>query len=261
MSRALLDGDVICYRAAVVQQETYKWSSDTSTTTLTGSAKDAADYALNLVKAWTKLAGCSRATVCFTGPNNFRKRILPTYKSNRVAGKPLVYQETVMAVEERYRCERVHGLEADDLLGIMATTLPKYQDAVVVSIDKDMRTFPGRHFNPLKDKAPDEVMAGSADYNWMMQTLMGDTSDGYKGLPGVGEAKAKKILGTFRVSSGILWPKVVSAFRAKKLTEDDALIQARVARILRREDYERETKSVLLWHPTERVRIALQETE
>jgi DNA polymerase-1 len=89
------------------------------------------------------LAGCKRAVVCFTGINNFRRRLLPTYKSNRVAGKPLVYHETVQAVAERYRTERMEGLEADDLLGILATTLPKYAGAVVVSIDKDMRTFPG----------------------------------------------------------------------------------------------------------------------
>jgi 5'-3' exonuclease len=255
---ALIDGDLVCYRASVVQEDTLRWDRNTVTTTMTGSAHAAAEMALELVKTWAKLAGCKRALVCFTGENNFRKRLLPSYKANRKGGKPLCYQETVAAVADRFRTERLHGLEADDLLGILATTLPKYSDAIVVSLDKDLRTIPGRHLNPGKETEPVTVMESEANHSWFMQTLMGDTSDGYTGIPGVGVKKAEKILAGTRTELG-MWGAVVTAFRAAKLTETDALTQARVARILRRSDYDKDSKSVLLWHPTAPIPMLLEE--
>lgn len=249
MTVALIDGDIVCYRAAIVQQTSFKWDADTTTTSLSGSAHEAAQTALELVKAWTKLAGCKRSILAFTGTDNFRKRLLPSYKANRTTGKPLVYQETVMACEERYRCERVQGLEGDDLLGILSTN-PKYVDSVIVSVDKDLRTIPGHYFNPIKDRSPRLITEPDADYFWMLQTLMGDTSDGYKGLPGCGEVKATKVLeGAGRSPEGY-FRRVAAAFKAKKLTEADALVQARVARILRYEDWNKEAKTIRLWHPT-----------
>lgn len=249
MTTALIDGDIVCYRAAIVQQTTYKWDTDTTTTCLSGSSHEAAQTALKLVKAWTKLAGCKRAVLAFTGTDNFRKRLLPSYKANRTSGKPLVYQETVMACEERYRCERVQGLEGDDILGILATN-PKYADSVVVSIDKDLRTIPGRFYNPTKAGPVMVIDEPAADYWWMMQTLMGDTSDGYKGLPGCGEVKAEKVLyGASRTPEGY-FRRVVEAFKSRKLTEADALVQARVARILRYEDWNKSDRTIRLWHPT-----------
>jgi DNA polymerase I len=156
----------------------------------------------------------------------------------------------------------IEGLEADDVMGILATT-DKYSDrAVIVSIDKDMRTIPGRHLNPAKDTRIVTVTPDEADYAWMTQTLVGDSSDGYKGCPGVGPVGAYKILPALgRRSEGEwlkrAWPLVVSAFAGKKLSEDDALMQARMARILRRSDYDKTTKEVILWHPTTPTRIGL----
>jgi 5'-3' exonuclease len=247
---ALIDGDIICYRASIVQQDVQRWEGELISCELTGSVASAREYALSLVKSWTTLANQRRAIVCFTGSNNFRKRLLPSYKANRVTGKPLVYQETVMAVEERFRTERLEGLEADDLLGILATTLPKYAGAVVVSLDKDMRTFPGTHLNPLKDKVPFAVSEALANWNWMKQTLMGDSSDGYEGLRGVGEVKAGKILGEHLAALETLWSRVAKAFIEKGKTVDAALVQARMARILRAEDWNKGTKEIRLWHPT-----------
>ena len=71
--------------------------------------------------------------------------------------------------------------------------------------------------------------------------------DGFKGLPGVGPVAATKILmGLKRVQ---LWPAVVAAYEEKGLTEEDALVQARVSRILRTTDFNFKSKSVKLWTP------------
>lgn len=251
MTYALLDGDIICYRAAIVQQSTFKWDADTVTTMVEeGGADKAAAIALELVKAWTKLAGCKRAVLAFTGSGNFRKTLLPTYKSNRTTGKPLVYQSTVMAVAERYRTARVDGLEGDDLLGIMSTGSYK-GNSVVVSIDKDLKTIPGRFFNPSKSsEGIQEVTEAIADWWWMYQTLVGDTADGYKGLPGCGAKKAGVILGSCAQGLPGSWRRVYEAYKAKGHSLTEALTQARVARILRTEDWNKVDRTIRLWHPT-----------
>jgi hypothetical protein len=56
-----------------------------------------------------------------------------------------------------------------------------------------------------------------------------------------------------------MWRGVCKAYRAAKLTEADALTQARVARILRAQDYDKATKEILLWHPTLPIRIPVEE--
>ena len=46
-----------------------------------------------------------------------------------------------------------------------------------------------------------------------------------------------------------LWENIVSLFLKAGQTEDDALANARVARICRADDYDFETSNVILWRP------------
>ncbi len=79
----------------------------------------------------------------------------------------------------------------------------------------------------------------------MNQALVRDTTDGYKGCPVVGNVAAKKIL----EQEGDMWTNVVAAFTKAKLGPEEALVQARVARICRASDYSFKTKKVILWNP------------
>ena len=91
----------------------------------------------------------------------------------------------------------------------------------------------------------------------MMQTLMGDSTDGYKGCPNIGPAKARKLLdepGTFSLEG--MWDIVVGTYERASikgeslgLGEADALVQAQVARICRSNNYNFDTKEVLPWLP------------
>tara|TARA_R100000700_G_C3130555_1_gene115965 strand:- start:592 stop:885 length:294 start_codon:yes stop_codon:yes gene_type:complete len=83
-----------------------------------------------------------------------------------------------------------------------------------------------------------------ANYMHLYQTLVGDATDNYKGCPGVGPKKATEIL------EEPTWDSVVKAFEKAGLTEEDALVQARVARILRADDYNFHKEEVILWQPT-----------
>lgn len=258
MTLALIDGDVVAYRSAVVQQRAFNWGDGVTSLSLTGSPQEAIEAAIQLVRVWAKLARCKDIRVLLSGSDNFRKRILPSYKANRGTGKPMVYFQVEDALVDTFASDKVRGLEADDLMGILLTT-PKYADAVCVTIDKDLRTVPGLHLNPLKETKAVRVSEAEADYKWLMQTLTGDPVDGYRGIPWVGPKTAEKLLeGSREVAT--MWPKVVAAYRKAGLTEDDALTQARVARILRRSDYDLTTKDVILWHPTTPLRIPLEPT-
>lgn len=76
-----------------------------------------------------------------------------------------------------------------------------------------------------------------------MQTMIGDTADNYKGCPGIGIKTAEKLFNKY----GATWDTVVKSFKNAGCTEEDALVQARVARILRDEDFK--DGKVKLWTP------------
>ena len=74
--------------------------------------------------------------------------------------------------------------------------------------------------------------------------MTGDSADGYKGCPGIGEVRAEKLLkdGT--------WEEVVGAYSKAGLDEEDALRQAQVAHILQSpSEYNKKTGEVALWKP------------
>lgn len=254
LTLGLIDGDIVAYRAACALQETIGWGD--GVTSATADPDRAATAAISLVKAWALLAKVRYVRLAFTGKGNFRKTVLPTYKANRAGNvKPIAYRHVVEALSDQFRSDIINGLEADDILGILATT-PRYaQSSVIMSVDKDMATIPAWHMNPLKDSEPMQITEEDAGRRWMTQTLVGDAIDGYSGCPGIGRVKAAHIL---NCPPGAYWGAVTTAFRNAGKTEQDAITMARVARILRREDYDRETKEVVLWHPRVPERLKLE---
>ena len=130
-------------------------------------------------------------------------------------------------------------LEADDAMGIYATQHP---GNIIVSPDKDMKQIPGKLYN-LDDTLTITPEEGA---KWhLIQTLAGDQTDGYSGVPGIGVKRAETLFN----KEGYSWATVVKAFTDKGLTEEDALLNARLARILTIEDYETEQQEPKLWTP------------
>lgn len=245
MTLALIDGDIVAYRSAAACQREHGWNDDGPTFL----EEDVVRYIEQTLDQWVTGAGCTSALVLLTGEGNFRKAVSPTYKANRKdTAKPLALGFARTYLVEKHGARIVDGLEADDLIGLSLTG--SKSDATAVSIDKDLRTIPGKHFNPMKDRWPVEVDEKAADKLWLTQTLTGDAVDGYPGCPGIGPAKAPPI-----VKGG--WGAVEKAFVKAGQTIEDAITQARLARILRRGDYDKDSKEVLLWHPVEPVRFAL----
>ena len=79
----------------------------------------------------------------------------------------------------------------------------------------------------------------------LIQTLAGDQTDGYSGVPGIG---IKRAVALFE-ENGYTWETVVKAFADKGLDEEVALTNARLARILTHEDFDQRKQQVIRWTP------------
>jgi DNA polymerase-1 len=142
-------------------------------------------------------------------------------------------------------------LEADDVMGILATNpIIITGDKVIVSSDKDMRTIPAKVYNPNRPELGIQTISvDDADRFHLWQTITGDTTDGYAGAKGVGKDSvySEDVLAAETLTEA--WEVVWDAYSSKGLTEEDAIIQARCARILRHEDYNYKDKEPILWEP------------
>ena len=133
-------------------------------------------------------------------------------------------------------------LEADDALGIAATS-GQYSNFVLVSPDKDMQQIPCRIYN-LKDEFTQTPEA--AERKLYEQALTGDSTDGYSGCKGVGPKRAEIILDE---SKGDYWAATVKAFKDNDMSEEDALRNLRLARILQAQDWDCENQKPILFTP------------
>jgi DNA polymerase-1 len=173
-----------------------------------------------------------------SGNNLYRKELAPYYKQNRAGKrKPMLLNFAKKYLSEKYNGRVEDRLEADDLLGILGSA---DKNTVIWSIDKDLLTIPANH---LLDGRVVEVEEAEADYWFLYQTLVGDSTDNYKGCPTVGAKRADKLL----QDNGATWETVVEAYASKGLGVEVALENARLARILRDGEYNFETKKVKLW--------------
>ena len=143
-------------------------------------------------------------------------------------------------LKTEYKVIVMPELEADDAMGIFST---QYPGNLIISPDKDMKQIPGKLYN-LDETFTISPEQGAAWH--LSQTLSGDSTDGYSGVPGIGVKRAE----TLFKKEGYSWKTVVKAYEDKGLTEQDALVNARLARILTVDDYDSKRKLAKLWTPT-----------
>ncbi|GJE18774.1 hypothetical protein [Methylobacterium marchantiae] len=150
---------------------------------------------------------------------------------------------------------------------------------ICVGRDKDFKTIPGLHHTWKSDVSSSgvyqvrEVSQWEADRFHMIQTLAGDAVDGFAGCPGLGMKRAAEVIDnpvilvperavkTRGVNKGEetvkwvseptrdYWAAIVSQYRKAGKTEADALVSARLARLLRHGEYDPETEELTLWTP------------
>ena len=158
--------------------------------------------------------------------------------------KPISYAPMRKWIEETHHTITYPNLEADDAIGLLATG--EYKDnCVIISGDKDMRTIPSWHCF-IGDDQLEYVDEQKADYNFCTQVLVGDSADGYKGLAGCGAVKASRVL-IDKKDIDEMWEAVVREYERAGSTFEDAYHQARLARILRKDEYDYGTSKPNLW--------------
>jgi DNA polymerase-1 len=224
----LVDADFIVYKSCAATETEIDFGEDLIV--VTSNFSDAYGMVERELTSIASDLGCFDDSILFFSDSvNFRKSIDPEYK--RVINK----------LKEEYHVVVMPKLEADDALGIYAT---KEQGHIICSPDKDMRQIPGDLYD-LSDGVV--TITPEEGRRWhLIQTMAGDQTDGYAGVPGIGIKRAEALL----EANGDTWQTVVDAFAAKDLDETVALTNARLARILQVTDYDFTNQEPRLWSPS-----------
>lgn len=243
MTLLLIDGDIIAYKAAASAETPINWGD--GLWTLHSFESDVAIRIKDQIQKLVDEAPVKDCIVALSDKENFRKELAPYYKANRKnTRKPMLLTWAREFMMSEYNTVIYRRLEADDTLGILGSSNP---DTIIWSEDKDLLTIPARHW--INGEVV-TISEAEANYNFAYQTLVGDSTDNYSGCPTVGPKTANKLL-----SSGCGWDTVVATFKSKGLSEEVALENARLARILRNGEYDTDTGEVKLWQPQQDTRL------
>jgi DNA polymerase-1 len=235
---AILDGDILAYRAAFfVETEGIEYLEERLNF-------DIASWTPPGVEKIYIALSCSRS-------DNYRRDYWSKYKAHRDINKhtPEALPEAEQYVRTLGTPLSVPRLEADDLMGMMASS----GKAIAVTIDKDLRSVPGWHWNPDKEEAPVLVDEALADRNFYTQWLTGDSTDNVPGIWKLGPKKAATLLDSTPPQN---WPALVLATYEQKKDKDGnnynldyAISQAICVRILRDGEYNKEDKTIRVYQP------------
>jgi hypothetical protein len=222
----LIDGDIFAFKAAAACQYVYE---DPFGYLYPVAHKIEGEAVVdNLMSAITKVdfPGSTFTVVLSDPKDNWRKDVWADYKAVRkVNERPLLLDILKDYLREKYGAFHWDRLEADDVLGILATIPPNRRPAgpentrlpgthvvgtntpvflpqaerIIVGRDKDFLTIPGKYhrlgdYGPGRKPVVTETTPWQAKRWHMMQTLAGDRVDGYPGCRGIGMDRAADII-------------------------------------------------------------------
>ena len=242
--KLLIDCDFIVYKSCAATETEIDFGEDVILVTSKFSEALACTRR-ELNKISQHFGSFSKMILFFSDSTNFRKKIDKTYKGSRNRKKPCGYKRVINKLKTEYEVIVMDSLEADDSMSIYATKNP---GNCIVSPDKDMKQTPGKLYNFNESFS----ITKEEGAKWhLIQTMAGDSTDGYSGVPGIGVNRAQSLF----EEKGYSWKTVVDAFKDRDLDEEVALTNARLARILTAEDYDFEQKQPILWSPGSDYRI------
>ena len=255
MTRSLLvDADMLLFTAVKLCEVEIEWMPDVITTHL--PLREVSLLFDEMLDNKKKQSEADEEILCWTSPDNFRLEVDPTYKGNRRATnhrlKPVGFKEARRRMESKYNSECWYRLEADDVLGILQTR-DLGKDTVIWSGDKDLNQIPGLHLD--NDGTVKTINEPEADVFFYRQILIGDAVDGFGGCPSIGPKTAEKLIPLKDFTPASAWRTVVKNYKKKGLSEQQALVQARLARILRSTEYNYD--DIDLWTPPTPVTTAM----
>lgn len=187
---ALVDGDILVYRAASLSEEL-------------GSPQLSFDVVTGMMTRFADSIGTTEALVFFSSAFNVRKYLYPEYKANRKGSKPKYFNEVMEYIKQFYTYEIIEGLEADDLIISKAyeEKVMWGNDVYIVSLDKDLKQVPNTIFYNMVDGSTEYITKEMAYLNVLRQCLTGDKVDNISGLKSIGIKKAEKLTKDIRLDS------------------------------------------------------------
>ena len=240
----LIDADVLAFEAAVIAEESIEWKEEMWTVHADMALAKA--RVINRVEEFKEKMKTDSVTMCLTDRANFRRILNPDYKANRSKSRlPIILRQVKQWIIEELDGQMWANLEADDIISILATDKTMDEETIIISVDKDFKSVPGIYYDYNKDETH-HISEEEADNYHLMQTLTGDATDGYSGVPKVGAITAKRLLD----KNGYDWDVVVKCYEDAGMTEQDALTNAWMARLLRADNYSFRTNTIKkLWTP------------
>lgn len=245
MTTLLCDSDIFAFKCAAlntVKSPFGTWSYSKQ------AMKALDDYIAQLMD---KLKG-DTAVMCLTDPEyNFRYEVMENYKERDRSERPPLLQDLKDYLADEYTSYIRPGLEADDIMGILQThpSLIEDKDRIIVSEDKDLRTVPGRLYAPhRRELGVVDISSVDAARFHMWQTVVGDPVDGFGGAYKVGK-ESEYAISLLECEMHELWDTVLDAYASVGKGEHEALVNARMAKILTWEHYDFKKKEVIHWTP------------
>lgn len=241
--KLLIDGDWVCYSVACAVETKNPFDE---------TAEPIIDIGLGRTIIENKIENCidrldaDLVEVHFSckREDNWRRDLVPSYKMNR-AGKeaPAALLPLIAHTKAIYPHFTEERLEADDTIGMASTS---QKGTCIVSIDKDFLTIPTNIYNPMKDILKKQTRV-NAFKSFIYQVIIGDSSDGFKGIPNAGPKKALAFIAKHSNNLSNIWEPLVELAEKHEVDEEYLLTQARMAHILQDGDYNWITKEIKLW--------------
>jgi len=160
--------------------------------------QDVSDFISYALTDILHITESDEAEIWLSSKTNFRKTIDPEYKSHR-GEKPVLHKLVRQVMEEQFGAVTAEDdYEADDEIADEAYRMRASgngEDYIICSIDKDLDTVPGWHYNwPIFNREGSVyfVEPEQARHIFWISVLTGDAADNIPGLHGIGPKKAEK---------------------------------------------------------------------
>jgi DNA polymerase-1 len=169
-------------------------------------------FLVTLVRVHTRYGG--RVWIAWEGKGeNFRKHLYDGYKANRSSPELLAVTQAVHAQERQVQeflaacgCRQYSGVrcEADDVIATLLHRKCRHGEALIYSNDADLRQLVSERVSVIAGSSKEDVIYDSARVVAKhgvkprqipdLKALMGDASDCYPGVKGIGPKTAAKLV-------------------------------------------------------------------
>lgn len=159
-----------------------------------------------LIRTWDP----AEVVICWDGGSAKRRAIYPQYKANRKKDPVLMADLEDQLTQLRGLFEtlpiiNLHfpGIEADDVIACLCKFL-HLEKIGIVTHDYDLYCYAKSNHVLINKKGTRVKCEKPYSYYFNLKVLAGDSADNVKGVGGIGQVKATKLLDRFKTLKGIL---------------------------------------------------------